>query len=490
SDLPTPPPKLMYDLELEISLTFYYKIIMQNNSVPVQASNPLSRIWNAAVGVSANLLTQYRRLEKYPAYQKTLKVLDVGMMNSFHLPVMYSIIGSTFGWGAALPLIGVTPIGLVVGLSCAVMAFNIGMRLPQLFPKLGKRLRYFAKKNESVKKYPALQRFLLSAYDKNKNAVITQKAVGLSLLGFAGLSLLSGSPLPILAGAWYGGFSGLSNWLQGLRTEALGKGEDADAAIFKTAYGRLLERTIGRKWTQRTHFPPMLGGISMFGMGLIMTATPGKEMAEILQAAGTKIPVLVGSALFVSTAVFQASRVVGYCKWDGSFGRVLAGAGMIAIATSIAATQGLTLGLLLASASALSNILVARIEDTQCATGKPTPWPFKNTPFRITRSLRAKLAPNVAPSVAPIPSTSYNSIPRNSAPSPNLGGVSQIEKLRRRVHSLPKSASYRRRLAAARMPTGDITIRNRPLGNGTREPTYVYRPKITYRGWNLQEASK
>lgn len=446
----------------------------------IPATNPLQKIWDTTIGVGANLLTQYRRLEKYPAYQRTLKVLDVGMMNSFHLPVMYSIIGSTFGWGVALPLIGLTPIGLVVGLSCAVMAFNIGMRLPQLFPTLGKRLENFADNNALLRKVPKVQRFLLNICDKNKNAVITQKAVGLSLLGFAGLSLLSGSPLPMLAGAWYGGFSGLSNWLQGLRTEALGKGEDADTAIFKTAYGRLLERTIGRKWTQRTHFPPMLGGISMFGMGLIMTATPGKAIGEILQAAATKTSVLVGSALFVSTAAFQASRVAGYCKWDGSFGRVLAGVGMIAIATSIAATQGLTLGLLLAGASALSNILVARIEDTQCATGKPTPWPLKNTRFSIFRSLRYKNNLRLEPSAAPILTNNYQPMPRL-----NLGGVTPIEKLQRRLHALPKSASYRRRLAAARMPHGDIIIPNRPIRDGVRQAN-LHRPSITYRGWILQ----
>ncbi|MDX1922884.1 MAG: hypothetical protein SFW65_07135 [Alphaproteobacteria bacterium] len=424
------------------------------------ASPAPTTVWSTTVGVAENILTQYRRLENKPAWQKLLKVLDVGMLNSFHPPVFYAIIGTKFGWGAALPFIGVAPIPIIIGLATAVTAYNIVLRLPILFPKLGK--------------------YLPEAYSNNNlSAIKTQKAVGLSLLAFGALSMLSGTAMPMIAGAWYGGFSGLSNWLQGLRTDAVNKGNDPETALFNTAYGRFLERTIGRKWAQRTHFPPMLGGISMLGMGIIMTAEAGSTLTQTLYAAATKVPVLIGSALFVTTAAFQAARVAGYSNWGGSFGRVLAGTGMTTIAATIAATQGvMNMNFLLASASSLTNFLVARIEDTKKISGKPTPWPIKLPAF-LRRSHAVVTIPHAAmPSITPV---------RSYVPAPQIifGGVTPVEKLQRRIDQLPKSGSGRRNLAALRTPHGE-TIPNRPVRSGKVRRASGQRPRITYRNWNLQ----
>lgn len=346
--------------------------------------------WQNTVGVSEWALTQYRRLEKNPRWKKTMDVLDVGMLNSFHLPVMYSIIASQFGWGAALPLIGLTPLGLIVGLSVGVMAFNIAMRSPILFPKLGEALKNFTERNAFVQKFPSLKRFLQRVANPAENRVITQKAVGFALLGFTPLALLSGSPMTMVMGAWYGMVSGVSNWVQGLRfaaenrNNALPAGapkEDIDDAVFKTRYGRTLEKLFGKPFVKVTHYPPLLAGISMLGMGLSMTAQAGASAAQIFAGAVKAPSVFVGSALFLTAAAFQGARVAGRCNWGPSFGRVAAGAGMVSIAGFALATGGvgglLTASFWLASASALSNFLVARLEDRGRSTGQPTAWPFE-----------------------------------------------------------------------------------------------------------------
>lgn len=304
--------------------------------------------------------TFYQQLEANPRFQKLMKILDVGMLTSFHLPTMHWIFASKFGWGASIAAISLltaglatTPLGLIIGISFGAMALTIATRLPVLFPdRIGKPLKAWAKtltkdpNAPMLKTRVRLRKIVDHVLTPAESRVTTQKTVGLSLLATGGLSLLSGGSAPeaSTAGALYGGLSGKSNWTQGWRFEI----ENRNKRIAENNKARIakgLAPIPQIDMDEALYSSPSAKWLSGNGLWITVPVALGLTAAAIAGA----IPAVPAVMAVGLAGVFAGMRSKTFGKM-ANFPPLLAGLSMTVMGLAMTAKEGATFSTILQTA--------------------------------------------------------------------------------------------------------------------------------------------